>query len=162
MKKELMELKKKRSNLTKRIMRLKEEMILENNDFPGDETTVPETYEEVESVEKDLIYVILNEQHNLMEDQKRVLDSHYGSGKWKIIDIPSAGLNLGEMRQMLEDLMPLELVFASPIPAMIMFSQKLGVRTSVLHNDKRVKKELPNGRIIMTVAKEGWEIVEGF
>ena len=117
MKEKLMELNKERNNLTKRIMRLKEEMILGDDNFSSNEIEVPETYEKVESVEKDLVYVILNEQHNLMEDQKRVLDSHYGSEKWEIVDIPSAGLNLGEMRQMLEDLMPLELVFASPIPA---------------------------------------------
>jgi hypothetical protein len=29
----------------------------------------------------------------------------------------------------------------------------------VLHNDRREKKELPNGKVIMTVAKEGWMIV---
>jgi hypothetical protein len=29
----------------------------------------------------------------------------------------------------------------------------------VFHNDRREKKELPNGKVIMTVAKEGWELV---
>lgn len=30
----------------------------------------------------------------------------------------------------------------------------------ILHNDKREKKELPNGEVISVVAQEGWELIE--
>jgi len=32
-------------------------------------------------------------------------------------------------------------------------------RIRVLHNDNRQKKELPNGKIIMTVAETSWQLV---
>ena len=50
-------------------------------------------------------------------------------------------------------------MFASPVPALIALAQRAGVEVKVLHNDKREKKELPNGKIIMTVAQAGWVIV---
>lgn len=65
-------------------------------------------------------------------------------------------------------------VFASPVPFLLKELSKLSVfaeyhgdhaeeaeRYSVLvfHNDRRDKKELPDGRIIQTVAATGWQLV---
>ena len=65
-------------------------------------------------------------------------------------------------------------VFASPIPFMLKYLAKRSIRAEylgdhaeeselykvlVFHNDKREKKELPDGRIIQTVAATGWQLI---
>lgn len=94
-----------------------------------------------------------------MEDQVRVLNEQFGEGNWERYDVPSEGWTLQQQKEKVSELLETSeiVVFASPIPAMIKFTVLL--RTSdvlIFHNDVREKKELPNGRIIMTVAKEGW------
>jgi hypothetical protein len=104
--------------------------------------------------------VVLNEQHQLMPNQVQVLNERYTEQGWEIYPVPANGWTLEEMEEIAHDLDHREVVFASPIPAVM---KLLNARASntwhVLHNDNREKKELPNGKIIMTVAKEGWQIV---
>jgi hypothetical protein len=67
------------------------------------------------------------------------------------------------MNEVMRDLKGMEdgaIVFASPIPALIKKATlEFGGWVKIFHNDHREKKELPNGRIIMVVAQEGWELV---
>lgn len=106
--------------------------------------------------------VILNVQHTLMETQKTELDKRFPDG-WEIYPVPANGWKLDEMQKIAEELSGFQVVFASPVPALMKLLATYDGGTTetffVLHNDKREKKELPNGRIIMTVAKEGWVIV---
>jgi len=56
------------------------------------------------------------------------------------------------------------LVFASPVPALIKITllQECyigGATVLLFHNDKREKKELPNGKVISVTAKDGWKLV---
>jgi hypothetical protein len=106
--------------------------------------------------------VVLNEQHQLMEDQKRVLDERFTADGWELYPVPANGWTLEQMEEKVksEGLYTVEVVFASPIPAMMkILNSWASNKWHVLHNDRREKKELPGGKIIMTVAKEGWQIV---
>jgi hypothetical protein len=49
-------------------------------------------------------------------------------------------------------------VFVSPIPAMIkrLVATKGADEVLIFCNDKREKKELPNGKVIYVVAQDGW------
>jgi hypothetical protein len=126
------------------------------------------------------VKVVLNEQHKLMNDQVKILDAQFGEEKWEIFLVPKNGWNLEEMKEIAEKLVTgttcygESVVFASPIPAlMALIAEGVSKCSSehgetgytwwvpffVLHNDRREKKELPNGKVIMTVAKEGWMIV---
>jgi len=63
-------------------------------------------------------------------------------------------------------------VFVSPVPYLLsLLTFQLGgyygedavvppFRVFLFHNDRREKKELPNGKIIFTIPPEGWELVE--
>lgn len=120
------------------------------------------------------VYVVLNEQHTLLDDQKRVLDDAYGD-RWEIYPVPASGWTLDEMKEVVYELIGNDVVFASPVPYLIQElahangyyngAGSLGMvtgpetRTAVLHNDRREKKELSNGKIIMTVAQTGWQLV---
>jgi uncharacterized protein (DUF111 family) len=59
------------------------------------------------------------------------------------------------MKELAEKIGDQKVIFVSPIPALM----KLMRHWKVFHNDNREKKELPNGKIIMTVAKKGWVLV---
>ena len=99
--------------------------------------------------------VIINEQHSLMDTQKEILPEGY-----KEIKIPAKGMTLDEMKDFVSywgvDSIP---IFISPIPALMALMANNGIYFMVFHNDNREKKELPNGKVIMTVAKEGWVLV---
>jgi len=98
--------------------------------------------------------VILNEQHHLLQDQERLLAEDF-----EIVPIPAAGMALQEIKELVKTLRGEEIVIASPIPALMSLLAVEGIPFKVFHNDHREKKELPGGKIIMTVAAEGWEIV---
>ena len=114
-------------------------------------------------------YLIINEQHSLFEEQKVLLGEGY-----ETILIPAEGINFKEIREFQYshgfkrgDV----IIFASPIPALLMeLSKELwGDNLSsymehkydvlVFHNDKREKKELPNGKVVATVATTGWHLL---
>jgi len=50
------------------------------------------------------------------------------------------------------------IVFVSPIPYMVKELAK-DANVLVFHNDRREKKQLPNGKIIQVVAETGWQLV---
>jgi len=131
-------------------------------------------------------FVIMNEQHRLFPEQENILREQFE--EIEFVKVPAAGWTLEEMRKVAEDLHyratwnrrnPQEnpenaIVFASPVPALMKEVLKLSLypkrladipfileRYSVLvfHNDKREKKEMPDGRIIQTVAATGWKLV---
>ena len=69
-------------------------------------------------------------------------------------------MTLQEMQDLMDNLPPYsELTLASPVPALMMILRQEKFKWSVFHNDQREKKELPNGKIVMTVSKTGWVIV---
>lgn len=121
------------------------------------------------------VYVIINEQHSLMEDQKRCLDELMENmargGVEAIIEwvkVPSDGWSIDQMdkifnkmlRENEDNAMPVDVVFVSPVPYLIMkVAESDYAVCRIFHNDNRVKKELPNGKIISVVAQEGWELV---
>ena len=121
------------------------------------------------------VKVVINEQHSLLPDQERALKKA-GFEKFEFVKIPASGLTKAEQLELAEDLEKEGgcIVFASPVPvlmAKVAFWTGYGaasdnvplkgcfLRVFVLHNDKREKKELPNGTIVSVVAKEGWEVV---
>jgi hypothetical protein len=99
--------------------------------------------------------VVLNEQHNLMDEQRSILD---GLFDWTIKPVPASGWSLSQMRGVIQELKAFdgEVVFASPVPALLLGMEGRGF---LFHNDRREKKELPNGKIIMTVAQTGWQLI---
>lgn len=121
--------------------------------------------------------VILNEQHSLLPEQEGILDKKFENG-WEIVPVPASGWTLAEMDEIYEEYkVDHTIVFASPIPYLIQkFSYFMGygygegwnpdfqegrkpTSVYIFHNDRREKKELPNGKIVHTVAKEGWQLV---
>jgi hypothetical protein len=119
------------------------------------------------------VTVIINEQHTLLPDQERVLSEKFSQG-WNFLLVPADGWTLEEMRRESdliwksatdEDVV----VFASPIPAMLVLmaaqsgfsfgiNAEVRVHILVLHNDRRVAKELPGGKVVHTVAPDVWEL----
>jgi hypothetical protein len=108
------------------------------------------------------IQVIINEQHTLSADQIQKLDAKFGVGSWSRLDVPADGWIASQIREVIKDLATPgnnTIIFASPIPLAIKLAFEAGIKTFVFHNDNRDKKELPNGKIIFTVAQTGWEIL---
>jgi hypothetical protein len=120
--------------------------------------------------------VIINEQHSLMPNQIELLDQKFGQENWERFNVPATGWTLEEQKELSHKLCGKKsevktVVFASPLPVMIMFCAEKAQRTRqfncklpireviVFHNDLRDKVELPNGKIIFTVAKTGWQLV---
>jgi hypothetical protein len=106
-----------------------------------------------------LAYVVINEQHTLLPEQRELLDERFGCDGWKPLLVPAAGWSLAEL-EAIARAWPLETaaVFASSIPVLIRDLARRAV-CYVFHNDRREKVELPNGKIISRVAKTGWELV---
>jgi hypothetical protein len=103
--------------------------------------------------------VIINEQHTLSADQTRCLDEKFGEGEWQRYNVPAAGWTAEEIEQEVEKLHD-TLVFCSPIPLMIKLAVLKGeYMPMIFHNDRREKKELPNGKVISVVAQDGWVIL---
>lgn len=123
-----------------------------------------------------MVKVILNEQHSLMEQQKTLLDQTFGENGWEFLKVPANGWTLEEQIEIAKSLVGVQfheskVVFASPVPILLAklsylagsFKEAVGINATqvfVLHNDRREKKELPGGKVISVVAKEGWQLVE--
>ncbi|HEX8923307.1 MAG TPA: hypothetical protein VF828_01055 [Patescibacteria group bacterium] len=102
---------------------------------------------------------MINEQHTLIPDQVRALNDKFGEGKWERLDVPAEGWSAAEQYIVQAEHKFDVLVFASPVPLLLMIAARMKPEnTFVFHNDRREKKELPNGKIISTVAAEGWAI----
>ena len=104
------------------------------------------------------VLVLLNEQHTLTDSQQAVLFASFGDA-WKIEPVPASGWTAEQMRGISAGFMG-NVVFASPVPYLMALMANRWDNTYLFHNDKREKKELPNGAIIMVVAKEGWQLLE--
>lgn len=104
-----------------------------------------------------MITVIINEQHSILPQQDSLIKETFGG--YTTLKVPASGWKLDEIRKLAKQIKSdkEKYLFLSPIPAlMALMGTK---RFYVLHNDKRDKKELPNGKIIFTPAKDGWKIV---
>ena len=119
--------------------------------------------------------VIINEQHTLLDVQNEILLNRFGVDGWNTLPVPARGWTQTEMDAiMASDIFKTKtVIFISPIPYMIkmltaaamanMHLPSIITRYSrtvesvlLMCNDTREKKELPNGKIIFTVAKTGW------
>lgn len=104
--------------------------------------------------------VIINEAHNILDEQESILNEIFGNGNWNCLEIPEDGLTKDQIEVIVNGLSnDTKIIFISPLPAMMKMLSKTDIEWSVFHNDIREKKELPNGRIVMTVAKTGWQLI---
>jgi serine protease inhibitor len=110
-----------------------------------------------------------------MEEQEAILNENFKGIEF--LKVPANGWNLSEIKNILSDLSIreknfLELVFVSPVPAMVMMAACIAghwdinptkiSNVFVFHNDNRDKKEFPNGKIIMTISETGWKLIDMF
>ncbi len=115
--------------------------------------------------------IIINEAHSMMDEQRFIIEERFGQN-YEFLKVPSQGWTLDEMKRVIEEIWEeymnsdgeMNIVFISPVPYLLKELALLGAeftsfRVLVMHNDKREKKELPDGRIISVVAKEGWQLV---
>ena len=120
------------------------------------------------------VYVIKNEQHSLFDEQIQLLQDRFGSYEEYVV--PAEGWTLDEMKKHVEFLYQNAdvVVFASPVPYMLKelsaiaaqaYDESSGYKRHrladvlVFHNDRREKKELPNGKVIQKVSDTGWQLV---
>lgn len=123
----------------------------------------------------DKTFVIMNASHSLLDDQKNILKKQFKD--YDLVSVPLDGWTLSDMDKMIDKLRGSTVIFVSPIPYMIkrlsyyqgyahpdhclINGPLVGLDTivHVFHNDSRIKKTLPDGRVIMTVAPTGWQLV---
>ena len=116
--------------------------------------------------------VIMNEQHSLLPQQKELIKKELGA-PMEFLRVPADGWSKEQILSWVKEIEiavgegNLNIVVLSPIPlllaslSMLQGSGKLwDSKVFVLHNDRREKKELPNGKVISTVAQEGWELID--
>lgn len=122
------------------------------------------------------VMVIINENHSIIQEQHEILEREFHN--YKTLTVPACGWTLEEQKEMVSKLLGKTVVFISPVPFLL---SKLafvsgyghednciaanaplkghGTQVLTFHNDKREKKELPNGKIISVVAQTGWQLV---
>jgi hypothetical protein len=122
-----------------------------------------------------MVRIIINEQHSLLPEQEKILNTQFPS--WEFLKVPSDGWTLPEIMEKAKELAKDNVVFCSPVPLLLAeLAKNAGFQDAcsrvepgyagqvpsvfVFHNDRREKKELPNGKVISVTAKEGWELVE--
>jgi len=111
-------------------------------------------------------YLIINETHSLLPDQIRELEEK-GMSDYEEIRIPKEGWSLQTRLTNAEEwtLLGGRFIFVSPEPVLLgklAYNAGFGLNIEVyiFTNDQRIKKELPDGRIVHTVAREGWKLVK--
>ena len=112
--------------------------------------------------------VVINESHTLLPEQEEILNREFPDG-WELLKVPVSGWTLEEMDSVMDNARDWgNVIFISPVPYMLKtLSQWQGEdnglgwtpKVRLFHNDRREKKELPNGRIVSVVAREGWQLV---
>jgi len=119
--------------------------------------------------------VIINEQHTLLDVQNEILLNRFGVDGWNTLPVPARGWTQEEMDAIMASpvFKTKTVVFISPIPYMIKMLTAASMANMhlpniitkysrtvesvlLMCNDTREKRELPNGKIIFTVAKTGW------
>ena len=98
--------------------------------------------------------VVINIQHSLLPQQEELLPDEY-----TLALVPATGWDLQTIRDKSKKWGNRMVILVSPIPALMSIRAKEALPFQTFHNDKREKKELPDGRIIHTVSHEGWELV---
>lgn len=111
-------------------------------------------------------YLIINETHSLLPDQVRVLEEK-GMSDYEEIRIPKEGWDARTRFSLAHEWAERggRYIFVSPEPVILGRLAHLSVfrkdvAVYVFSNDRRVKKELPDGRIVQTIAPTGWKLVE--
>jgi len=103
--------------------------------------------------------VVINEQHTLLPQQAEVIS---GYGGFEKLLIPAAGLSAIEQRELAKTLYGKNVIFVSPVPLLMALVCKNAGKhygdIGVMHNDTRIAKELPGGKIVHVVAPDGWTI----
>ena len=124
---------------------------------------------------KRTVVIIINEQHTMLPDQIKQIETLYPNTDFQLeyVKVPTKGWTFEEMEKVRDEIWNrgyFAVIFVSPIPVLLKeLSYYEGHDTAkgrknvphifVFHNDKREKKELPDGRIVYTVAKEGWKLL---
>jgi len=111
-----------------------------------------------------MIVVIKNVTHRLFEEQQVLIEELANADEIKYLEVPADGWDLQEMNRVLENFESYagdtKFVFVSPIPYLLKETVKrYGDQVLIFHNDRREKKELPDGRIIQVVASKGWQLL---
>ena len=117
-------------------------------------------------------YLIMNEQHSLLPDQRRALCDRFGAENdpngWTRKNIPSGGMKIAEMRAWITACGCMRphptMIFLSPIAGLMILAARRGIKKLyALHNDKReaIETRLPDGSLRLThrTAPDGWEII---
>ena len=121
--------------------------------------------------------IIINESHSLLPEQERLLNERFE--RYEFLYVPKNGWSYNEQLRIARDLVQEggNIIFVSPVPvllAYIGFYKGYGragidigqpfigcdINLFLFHNDHRLKKELPDGRIIQVVSPTGWQLVE--
>lgn len=136
---------------------------------------------------KKRLTVIMNENHTLLPEQERILKEMFPDLEPEFLFAPATGWTKEEMDKIVASFKEVaigpdcyhiqDVVFVSPIPYLLRELTRAevaaypessintgiwvdtGIWVSVFHNDRREKKELPDGRVIQVVAQEGWQLV---
>jgi len=107
------------------------------------------------------IFIVMNEQHSIMESQEELLVQHFGDAKREYVKIPATGLTHQQQLDIVNSIDSSEtVVFVSPVPLMLVRSALNMQQTYLFANEGREKKELPNGKIIFVVPRTGWELIK--
>lgn len=111
-------------------------------------------------------YLVINEAHTLLPDQVRELREK-GFDNYEEIRIPKEGWDARTRLSRAHSWARRggRYIFVSPEPVILgrmayFAAFRKDVAVYVFSNDRRVKKELPDGRIVQTIAPVGWRLVE--
>lgn len=122
---------------------------------------------------KKLAWLVQNIQHRELPEQIELLDAEYE--QVNVVTVPPDGWTQAQVMEQADRLMRYildgaDVVFLSPVPLLLReLAWRCGRETErgwagvfvprLFHNDRREKKELPDGRIIQTVAQTGWMLL---
>ena len=137
----------------------------QHNLFPEQETILQERFDEIEMVK------VPASGWTLEEMKKVAAELHYRASEAEVRRHPETGKVVSAILEKTEN----AIVFASPVPYLLKNLSQKAIAYDwygdyegdlrhlydvlVFHNDRREKKELPDGRIIQTVAATGWKLV---
>ena len=122
--------------------------------------------------------VIINEAHSLLEEQEKILKEKFGT--YSFLYVPKDGWSKEDQLRIVSSILEEQggnIIFVSPVPVLLAYIGfykgygkagldrglpyiGIGINLYLFHNDRREKKELPDGRIIQVVSQTGWQLVE--
>ena len=118
-------------------------------------------------MKKTKVIVIMNEQHTLLDEQKKILDETFKT--YEFLHVPADGWTLEEMDEIQYRLRDRIVVFVSPVPYLLACAVRWSshgalspnaTKVYIFMNDRREKKELPDGRVIQIISPTGWQLVK--